>query len=238
MNIALCDDDSIAIEYLSSLCREISLTSTITPYNSPINLLTDIQAGSVFDVIIMDIDFETEKNGIDYSEEIYRLAPSVRTIYITGHTDRYIQNIFLQQSSLIGFIIKPAQKDILENLLKKAQQELDKDKQNFICNLGKGNLETIPVSKILFLESNGHNVLIYTEDSSEAYSVYGRLSSLEKQLPSSFRPCHKSYLINMDKIKRIEKREVILINGTAIQISKSYGTKIKEDYIRYMQKNL
>ena len=238
MNIAICDDDAIAIEYLFSLCREIPLVNTITPYNSPKNLITDIRAGSVFDVIIMDIDFETEKNGIDYSEEIYQLAPSTRTIYITGHTDRFIQNIFLQKSSLIGFIIKPAQKDILENLLSKAQQELDKDKQNFICNFGKGNMENIPISKILFLESNGHHVLIYTEDRSEAYTVYSRLSLLEKQLPSSFRPCHKSYLINMDKIKRIEKREVILTDGTAIQISKSYGTRIKEDYIRYMQKTL
>ena len=238
MNIAICDDDTIAIEYLSSLCREIPLINSITTYFSPKNLLADVQAGSVFDVIIMDIDFETSKNGIDYSEEIYQVAPSIRTIYITGHTDRYIQSIFLQKSSLIGFIVKPAQKDILENLLKNAQQEIDKDKQNFICNLGKGSLETIPTHKILFLESSGHHVLIYTENRSEAYSVYGRLSSLEKQLPSNFRPCHKSYLINMDKIKRINKREVILTDGTTIQISKSYGTRIKEDYIRYIQKNL
>lgn len=238
MNIAICDDDAVAVEYLFSLCKEITFIKTIHPYDSPETLLADIRAGSVFDVIIMDIHFETKKNGIDYSEEIYHLAPSIRTIYITGYADRFIQKIFLQKSTLVGFIIKPAQKDILEDLLKKAQREMDNDKQYFICNLGKGISETIPINKILFLESKGHNVLIYTENRSEAYSVYSRLSTLEKQLPSCFRPCHKSYLINMDKIKRIDKREVILADGTAIQMSKSYGAKIKEEYIRYMQKNL
>ncbi len=238
MNIAICDDNTIAIEYLSSLCKEISLIKNVTPYHSPEMLLADIQTGSGFDVIIMDIDLGTKKSGIDYAEEIYRLSPSIRTIYITGYADRFIQNIFLKESSLIGFMMKPAQKDILEDLLKKARQDLDNDKQHFLCNLGKGSLEAIQSKNILFLESKGHNVLIHTETRSEAYSVYSRLSTLEKQLPSNFRQCHKSYLINMDKVKRIDKREVILIDGTSIQISKSYGTKIKEDYIRYIQKTL
>lgn len=238
MNIAICDDDTIAIDYLTSLCQKITLIKTITPYHSPEALFADIQVGSAFDVILMDIHFETEKNGIDFSEEIYHLAPSIRTIYITGYADRFIQKIFLKQAHLIGFIVKPVQKDILEDLLKKAQSELDNDKQSFLCNLGKGKLETIPSNQILYLESKGHNVLIHTENRSEAYSVYDRLSTLGKRLPSNFRPCHKSYLINMDKIKRIDKQEVVLTNGTVIQISKSYGAKIKEDYIRYMQKKL
>jgi len=238
MNIALCDDDTIAMEYLLSLCNEISVISSLAQYTSPEVLLSDIRAGVSFDVVIMDIEFETKKTGIDYSEELFHLAPTIRTIYITGYTERFVQKIFLKKSALIGFITKPAQKDILEDLLKKAQSELDGDKDNFVCNLGRGISETIPCHTILYLESNGHKVLIHVENSPEVYSVYDRLSSLVKQLPSYFRQCHKSYLINMDKIKRIDKREVILTDGTVIQISKAYAAKIKEDYIRYMQKNL
>ena len=238
MNIAICDDDAITIDYLFSLCNKISFIKAITAYRSPELLLADIRSGSAFDVILMDIHFESEKNGIDYSEEVFHLGPSTRIIYITGYADRFIQNIFLKQSNLTGFLIKPVQKDILEDLLKKAQSQLDNDKYSLVCNLGKGKLETIPCNNILYLESKGHNVLIHTSTGNKIYSVYSRLSNIEKQLPSHFRPCHKSYLINMNKIKRIDKQEVTLTSGTVIQISKSYSAKIKEDYIRYMQKGL
>ena len=64
MNIALCDDDTIAMEYLLSLCNEISVISSLAQYTSPEVLLSDIRAGVSFDVVIMDIEFETKKSFI------------------------------------------------------------------------------------------------------------------------------------------------------------------------------
>ncbi len=235
MNIALCDDDSISIEYLSSLCQNIIFITSITLYLSPDALLTDVHAGSAFDVVIMDIDFEAQKNGIDYAEEIYHANPSVRTIYITGYAERFAQNIFFKKSALIGFITKPAQKNILEYLLQKAYHEINQDKSNLICILGKGEIESIPCHTITYLESNGHKVLIHTEKKPDTYSVYDRLSSVSKKLPASFLQCHKSYCINMDKIKRIDKREIYLLDNSCIRISKSYVGIVKERYLQYMQ---
>lgn len=238
MNIALCDDDSISIEYLSSLCRNIALINSITSYTSPDLLLADIHTGSAFDVILMDIDFETQKNGIDYAEEIYHANPSARIIYITGYTERFAQNIFLKKSALTGFIIKPAQKDILEHLLQKAYNEINQDRCNLVCILGKGEIESIPCSTITYLESSGHKVLIHTEKGHDAYSVYERLSSFSKKLPESFLQCHKSYIINMDKIRRIDKKEIYLLDGSHIGISKSHVGMVKEHYLQYMQRIL
>lgn len=238
MNIALCDDDNISIEYLSSLCKDVALIHTVSSYTSPDVLLSDIHAGSVFDAVIMDIDFGTQKNGIDYAEEIYHINPSIRTIYITGYTERFAQNIFLKSSALIGFITKPAQKNILEYLLQKAYNEINQDKSNLVCILGKGEIESIPCNTITYLESTGHKVIIHTEKEPSVYSVYERLSSFSKKLPSNFLPCHKSYTINMDKIKRIDKREIYLLDDSCIRISKSHVGTVKERYLQYMQRIL
>ena len=73
MNIAICDDNNTAIEYLSSICKEIPFISSIIPYSSPETLLSDIQSGRNFEALLMDIDFESEKNGIDYVEEYKKL---------------------------------------------------------------------------------------------------------------------------------------------------------------------
>lgn len=238
MNIAICDDDSISVEYLSSLCSSIALVDSVTSYMSPAALLSAIHEGFAFDVIIMDIDFETQKNGIDYTEEIYYTNPLIRTIYITGYTERFVQNIFLKKAALIGFITKPAQKNILEELLYKAQSQIDSDRSNLICVLGKGTMESIPCNMITYLESTGHKVLIHTEKEAAVYSVYERLASVAQKLPSCFLQCHKSYCINMDKIKRIEKREIYLCDNSRIQISKSHAGTVKERYMQYMQRML
>lgn len=238
MNIALCDDDILSIEYLSSLCQSISLVHSIASYTSPDALLAAVRAGSFFDVILMDIDFQAQKNGIDYAEEIYHAHPSIRTIYITGYTERFVQNVFLQKSALVGFITKPAKKNIVECLLKKAYEEISQDKSNLLCTLGKGTMESIPCNTITYLESSGHKVLIHTEKEPAVYSVYEQLSSFSKQLPLNFLQCHKSYVINMDKIKRMEKREIYLFDNSCIPVSKSCAGITKERYLQYMQRIL
>ena len=238
MNIAICDDNTVSVDYLSSLCEKITLIHSIIPYTSPETLLSDIKAGVIFDVILMDIDYESEKNGIDYAEEIYHTNPLIRTIYITGYTERYVQYVFLKKSSLVGFISKPAQTNILAELLIKAQNEIDSDKHFLVCATGKGASCTIPCRSILYLESNGHKVLIHAESGPQPYTVYDRLVSFLHRLPSNFKQCHKSYIINMEKIKKIEKNTLYLIDDTVIQISKAYATKLKRSYIDYMQKKL
>lgn len=80
---------------------------------------------------------------------------------------------------------------------------------------------------IIYLESMGHLVVIHVEGGD--YYSYDRLEKMKESLPEQFVHCHKSYVVNMDYIRRIEKRKIILMNEKEIPISKArYGeTKIK-----------
>ena len=138
MNIAICDNEQPAIDYLADLCKEFDFLNSINTYTSPDLLLSDIKSGTPYDILLMDIDFNKDKNGIDYTAEIYRITPSTRIIYVTGYTERFVQHIFLQESALVGFLTKPVQKDILASLLSKAIKQIDDDKQSLFCTLGKG----------------------------------------------------------------------------------------------------
>lgn len=136
---------------------------------------------------------------------------------------------------MIGFLTKPVDKDIFSSVLGKLQSSLDQDKQTLFCVIGKSDSISVPISSILYLESNAHKSLIYTD--TESHSLYERLSSLKERLPSCFLACHKSYIVNMNKIKRIEKNVIILENLTEIPISKSQYANVKQTYFRYMQKD-
>ena len=236
MNIAICDNEQPAIDYLADLCKEFDFLNSINTYTSPDRLLSDIKSGIPYDVLLMDIDFDKEKNGIDYTAEIYRITPYTRIIYVTSYTERFVQHIFLQESALVGFLTKPVQKDILASLLSKAIKQLDEEKHSLFCTLGKGKSEAIPCNSILYIENIAHNAFIHTAN--ESLSVSEPLSSICKRLPSNIYQCHKSYVVNLDKIRRIESQQIVLTNESIIPISRSHIADTKEAYFNYMRKSL
>lgn len=235
MKIAVCDNELLFLKQFLTLCQDFPSIEEIIPFQDGERLLAEIKAGTSFDAVFMDIDFGDQRTGIEYSKELHEINPHVRLVYITGYTDRFVQHIFLSPSHLIGFLTKPVDKEIFSSILKKLQTSLDQDKQTLFCVVGKSDSISVPISSILYLESNAHRSMIYTD--TESHSLYERLSALKERLPSCFLVCHKSYIVNMNKIKRIEKNVIILENLTEIPISKSQYATVKQTYFRYMQKD-
>jgi DNA-binding LytR/AlgR family response regulator len=57
---------------------------------------------------------------------------------------------------------------------------------------------------------------------------YLDLKSLEVQLPEKmFMRVHKSYIVNLQKIKIIERNEIIYEDGSVIPISKQYKDRFQ-----------
>ena len=54
------------------------------------------------------------------------------------------------------------------------------------------------------------------------------------RLPETFLQCHKSYIVNMNEIRRIERNRIIMTNETEIPISKSRYGDTRSRYFRYM----
>lgn len=235
MKLAVCDDEPLFLNHFLTLCQSFSCIDEMIPFQNGDLLLAQVSAGASFDAVFMDIDFGSKKNGIEYSKSLYEINPQIRLIYTTGFTDRFVQHVFLSPSNMIGFLTKPVNKDILASLLQKLQTSLDEDRQTLFCVVGKSDSISVPINSIFYLESNAHKTLIYTD--TENLSIYERLAALKERLPSCFLVCHKSYIVNMNKIKRIEKNVIILENLVEIPISKSQHAKVKQTYFHYMQKD-
>ncbi len=95
MKLAICDDDINSLRHLSTLCQEISFVTETYLFTDAKELLDSIRDALSLDVLLMDIDFGTLKSGIDYVEELFAINKRIKTIYVTGYTDRFIQQIFL-----------------------------------------------------------------------------------------------------------------------------------------------
>ena len=88
--------------------------------------------------------------------------------------------------------------------------------------------QIIPYSDIYYFEVNEKK--IYARTKSQVYSKYGTLEQLEKSLPSQFMRCHRSYIVNTDRLVRARLTEglLYLTDDVAVPLSRSYKMAMKE----------
>jgi len=88
----------------------------------------------------------------------------------------------------------------------------------------KSNFKLVKVQndRILFIEALKDYVIIHTK--SEKYTIHSTMKEIEKKLPSDqFMRVHRSFIINLKKIKSIESAILILEDTTKrIPIGGSY----------------
>jgi len=236
MLIAICDDEIDALDLLQSQLEKGGRTNKIRRFLSVKQLQDAIGEGKYFDLIFMDIEWNGPQNGIDFATSVNEACPNTQIVFVTGHPDRYCQQIFLQPVNLCGYLDKPVAPDFLEKLLQKAQDTIRARESQKLLIQQKGIVHAVPIYKIEYLESSGHQLTVHTAD--ENFICYEQLEKMKERLPDSFLHCHKSYLVNMDFIRRIEKTRILLKNGEALPVSKAKYAETRAAFFRYMGETL
>ena len=85
----------------------------------------------------------------------------------------------------------------------------------------------IPFFHIYYFEARDKKLFLRTKN--EEYAFYNTIEGLEKQLPEQFRRCHRSYIVNLDRIVRIRPGEgyIELNDQLGVPISRSYKAEFK-----------
>lgn len=104
--------------------------------------------------------------------------------------------------------------------------ETDQNKVFIAENRGERNL--IEYGRILFFEAREKKVFLSTER--EEYGFYDTLDDLEGRLDDSFMRCHRSYIVNTQRIARVEisAGRIVLDDGTELPLSRSFKPTVRE----------
>lgn len=236
MRIAICDDEKEALESLQGFLEQNGQPSQIKKFLTVRELQDAIGKGQQFDLVFMDIEWNEQQNGVDFASAVNEHCPDTQIIFITGHPDRFYQQIFLKPVNLCGYLSKPIDPIILDKLLKKALAQMNVLENQKLLIQYKGAAYAVPIHKIGYLESCGHQLTIHTTEGNVI--CYERLEKLKERLPGRFLQCHKSYLVNMDFIRRIEKSSILLKNGSELPVSKAKYAETRTTFFRYMGETL
>lgn len=172
--------------------------------------------------------------------EVLEMVDSDLKIIFTTAFDNYAIKAF--EYSATDYLLKPFSKDRFNKALKKiintsSTHEIEKLKNNALSNCEQLNrivvkdgdtISIIDCDDIYYIEANDDYVFIYTKETK--YIKYARMKEYEKLLdPAKFLRIHRSYIVQINKIKKIfQHQRIELDNGAEIIVSRSKLKELKE----------
>lgn len=228
IKIAVCDDDRKVLDGIVNVIEETYKNEVyIIRYDNPVNLIEDWQESlkNQTDIVVLDICFR-EENGIATAKKLQQINRNVKIIFITAYIE-YASEIFEAQP--FYFLVKPVDKQKIAEVVRSAMEAVKNEDIRSLIIQTRDGIEKVRVDDIWYIESIKRNIIVHEVD--RQISLIKKLDEVEKMLPDYFLRCHQSFLVNADKIKRMESREFVLLNDIRIPISRTRHSEIKNRFL-------
>ena len=187
------------------------------------------------DLVLLDINLNGDLDGVDIAHELNNRY-NIPFIYLTSNADsRTASRVKMTRPE--GFISKPyTPESLLTNIditlykLGGTQTTPSEDTSKaYLFVKDKGTLIKVRYSEISHVQAMDNYAIIYTEGG-KRHVLPHTLKKIEDQLPTNlFVRCHRSYLVNIEKITRILPKD-LQIGEVEIPLSESHRSSILERF--------
>lgn len=239
MQLAICDDDLNDLMELERLVQKYNacypnLNFEIEKFSDPDQLLHKIQQEEPADLYILDI-LMTRASGIELGHEIRRNNNKSVIIYVTS-SDGFAMEAY--DLHAVRYLLKPVvERDFFEALDYALSHITVKKEAVFLVKTKKG-LEAIPYQEIEYIENSSRKLEVHLTNGDRITSIFIRKSFDEeiRQLicARNFTSVHKSFLINMDYVRKLNQSTVIMNSGADIPISRNKTSDVKKEYLLFV----
>ncbi|MBM7453011.1 DNA-binding LytR/AlgR family response regulator [Acholeplasma morum] len=158
-----------------------------------------------YDIIFLDVEMK-RLDGMSAAETIRKYDQEVIIIFITNMAQYAISGYHV---GALSFLLKPLPYFAFSQELTKSIERLRKRKQKAILIPTENGIIKLNSQEILFIESFGHDLIIYTEK--QTYQIRGTIKRMEEELSGlSFFRCNHGYLVNLAYVSAVKGDEVII----------------------------
>ena len=204
IKIGMCDDNlnsiKIASKLLESEIMEQDLNAEISIISSNQKEIFDAIYKKNIDVLFLDVDFKNNgKNGIEFAKDLRKINKDFFLVFLSAH-QRYLHLSLI--TKVFDYLVKPINRDTMSNIVTRLKDEFSNNNTLFL-HLNKW--EFVRTDNILYIEKEGKKSIIITNDIT--YTTNKGLNALMSELPVNFIRCHKSYILNKEKILSLDKKK-------------------------------
>lgn len=235
----IVDDEPLAVAQLEKYVERVPFLANVGSCSSAAEAMEILSTGNV-DAMFVDINMPD----IDGVQFVRSLVNPPFVVFTTAYSEYAIEGFKLDA---IDYLLKPI---AFEDFLKASNKlnriySMNNNAQSAVeqgegvchdCLFVKSDYRMlrVPISSIKYIESMSEYVRIYVEDSPKPIVSLLSMKKIEESLPAGdFMRVHRSYLVNLNKVKEVSKMRLVYDGGVYVPIGEMY----KDAFFEYIDKH-
>lgn len=232
LKIAVCDDEKFYREKINRLIQKYlsahQLDGNIDIFCSGEKFLVQNENSVKYDIVFMDINME-QTDGIETAKKIRAFHSNTYIVFVTAFI-KYVLDGY--KVDAVRYIMKDTLNAAIPECMDAILRKMQVRQISFSFLEGERKLYT---DNLLYVESEKHKLIFfYQEEKLMGYQMYEKLDHMEKELaPYGFLRIHKSYLVNMRHIRRINNYVAELSTGEELPVPRTRYQTVKQKFVEY-----
>ena len=235
----IVDDEPLAVAQLEKYVERVPFLVNVGSCSSAAEAMEILSTGNV-DAMFVDINMPD----IDGVQFVRSLVNPPFVVFTTAYSEYAIEGFKLDA---IDYLLKPI---AFEDFLKASNKlnriySMNNNAQSAIeqgegvchdCLFVKSDYRMlrVPISSIKYIESMSEYVRIFVEDSPKPIVSLLSMKKIEESLPTGdFMRVHRSYLVNLNKVKEVSKMRLVYDGSVYVPIGEMY----KDAFFEYVDKH-
>lgn len=230
IKIAVVEDDPAYRKRLNTFIQDYENETgerfKVTTFLDGLDIVEDCSTS--YDIIFMDIQMK-HLDGMQAARSTRKYDKNVIIIFITNLAQFAIQGYEVEA---LDYVLKPVNYFAFSQELQKAVRKV-REKSSFYLNIiQESSMIRLDVSKINYVESQGHNIIYHTEEG--IFRNRDSLKNVEQKLKGrKFSRCNNCYLVNLAYVEKVDKN-IVTVSGEELQISRPKKKGFMEDLAAYV----
>ena len=223
----IVDDEPLAVKLLESFVTktpDLRLLGSFTDSVEAINAIKEQKP----DLLFLDIQMP-DLNGMELA---HMIPANTRVIFTTAFKEYAFESY---EVSALDFLLKPIRYNKFLSAVEKAKQWYEREpadddnKTKSLFIRVDGELRNITIDSITYVSGMKDYVMFYLDGETKPLITHLTMKAVEAMLPTDkFLRVHRSYIIAVDKIKKIDRNDCIYIGEEIIHVPEGYQAQFRE----------
>lgn len=231
INCIAVDDEPLALKQLENYISQVPFLDFKGGCRCAAEAMKYIRE-DIVDAIFLDINMP-DINGIDFVKTL--VTPPI-IVFTTAYADYAVEGFKVNAAD---YLLKPFSLDEFRRAAEKVRVQYEQREGNSTAVADEDDslffktdykIVRVNVSSISCIEGMSEYLKLHMDGNVDPLVILLSMKKLEGRLPSYFMRVHKSYIINLRKIREVARGRVLMEDGTLIPVGDMY----KEAFQTYL----
>lgn len=232
LRMAVCDDLEEERVQLARMVRSYAqrrgLSMELRLFASGNELLDAARRPDFCHVLFLDI-FMPGLSGLDAARQLRAAGCMASTVFATTSQDYGVMSFDVQAAD---YLVKPFRQEDVDRTLDWCLEHMPESLRS-LSVYAEREPQEFPLASVLYIEVLGHQSHIHTLR--QTVVVRKSLDDVERAVDSpDFFRCHRSFLVNLNHVERIESSDFLMSDGARIPISSPNLPRARDTFLDWV----